>query len=107
MKDSFSEKNSCWDIRTSIKLLIFLIITLFFVKSIIWGRKGFIDYQQMCKEIYVDKGKIRKLKSRIKSINAEIDLWQKDDFMVEKSAREDLQMVCPSEKVYILEKTVA
>jgi len=107
MKDYFFyKKNSFGDMSTIIKSLIFISLLLLLGKSVIWGRKGFIDYQHVQEEIVAEKDRIRKLKNKIKEINEEIELWQKDNFMVEKTAREDLQMIFPFEKVYFLEKTV-
>ena len=102
MRREFSRKNKNWTFDGILKILIFLSLSIVFAKSFIWGNKGFLHYLSLQKEINVENQKINQLVKDIDSLKSNIDLWQNNDFMIEKMAREDLQMALPDEKVYIL-----
>ncbi len=63
---------------------------------------GMMKFFNVKKEISSEKNKYSKLKNKIAKLNNKIERWQKDDFALEKMARQELQMGFANEKVYIL-----
>ncbi|MFH1643779.1 MAG: septum formation initiator family protein [bacterium] len=104
MRREFGKKMFVWNFESITKFLIFVLIFLIFIKSFIWGNKGFIVYKQMQKDINVDLNKITETQKEIARLKTDIDQWQNNDFMIEKMARQELQMALPDEKIYVLKK---
>ncbi len=102
MRREFSRKNNFWTFQKILKTLIFLLLFFVFAKSFIWGDKGFLYYRFLQKDINLENQKIAKLVKDIDGLKSKIDLWQNSDFMIEKMARQDLQMALPDEKVCLI-----
>ena len=102
MRREFSRKNNFWTFETIFKTLIFVSLFFIFAKSFIWGNKGFLYYRSLQKDVNVENQKTMKLVKDIDSLKSKIDLWQNNDFMIEKMARQDLQMALPDEKVCLI-----
>lgn len=90
------------EIKTIIRTAVFLVVVACCFKFIIWGDNGFIKYLQLENEISQEKAKIEKKEKSIAVLEKKIKKWEKDDFELEKMAREDLQMGMANERVYIL-----
>ncbi|MCK4651128.1 septum formation initiator family protein [Candidatus Babeliales bacterium] len=85
-----------------IRTLILFVACLFFVKFIIWGNLGIVNYFDNKKKIELEKNKIVKLEQKIKILKGDIEEFLGDDFELQRMAREDLQMGFVDEKVYLL-----
>lgn len=102
MRREFSRKKSFWTVETILETLVFLLLFFVFAKSFIWGNKGFFYCRSLQEDIVADNKKINKLTKQVDNLKSEIVAWQDNDFMIEKVAREELQMALPGEKVYVL-----
>lgn len=85
-----------------LKLLLIIGALFFAVRSLIWGRIGLVNYYKMQKKLQREEERFSRLQAKIKSIKKEIESLKRDDFLVEKIARQDLQMAHPDEKMYII-----
>jgi cell division protein FtsB len=92
------------EIQKFTRSAIFLILVVAFGNLFIFGRMGIKSYFDKKKDLDTQISKISELEVKIENLNDEITRWKKDDFELEKMAREELQMGYPDEKVYILPK---
>ena len=84
------------------RITILFIFVVALINFVVLGQLGIIHYFEIKKEISSEKNKYSKLEKKIEKLNKKIECWKKDDFELEKMARQDLQMGFANEKVYIL-----
>lgn len=76
------------------------LMLIFWSKTLIWGKMGLIDYFKIKKELTCDYYKIGKLEEKISFLKNYINNFNSSNFELEKTARLELQMALPDEKVY-------
>ena len=92
------------EIRTLVRLVIFLIPTIFFLNLFIWGENGILSYLSLRKEIEIEIQSIETIKKELAQIHQDISNLKNDAFYFEKLAREDLLMGKEGEFVYLDQK---
>lgn len=88
-------------LNTIVRSFIFIFLYSFFLNSMIFSDIGILKYFEVKKELCDQQSKIIKLKNKIKETKNKIVVWQKDDFYLEKMAREELQMGYADELIYV------
>ncbi|MFC1894771.1 septum formation initiator family protein [Candidatus Dependentiae bacterium] len=89
-------------IKVFVRYIILVIFSVVCIKSIVFGDQGLNKYFNIKNEIEIESGKILRLEKKIIVLSRQINNWLKDDFELEKMAREELQMGYANEKVYLL-----
>jgi cell division protein FtsB len=89
-------------VRDLVYRSLLVVMTLFFLYSIIWSDIGFIKYYSIKREIGVKRAEVGALRHERDEIRERIDAWKNSPFYLEKAAREDLGMGGKSEVVYLV-----
>jgi cell division protein FtsB len=80
-----------------------LLLCLFNFASGLWyGEAGFRAYKKRTKAILLYQHKKQALETKLATIKDEIQAYEQDPFLVERFAREFLQMTRADEKLYIV-----
>lgn len=76
-----------------------------FLSFLITGENGIKAYRGVKLDVTREMSNIELLKKELDSLRVEIDDWKSDKFFAEKTAREELLLGMPGEKVYIIKKS--
>jgi cell division protein FtsB len=87
--------------KSVVRTIIFSGLSLTLGFYIIFGKRGVKEYLRLKQEIEQEKKMIALVEQEIHHLENKIDRWSDDQFEHEKIAREDLQMGCTNELVYL------
>ena len=74
----------------------------FFCYSVIWSDVGLYRYHALKQEVAQHKRDLATLACEIEGLEQTIAGWQKDSFLLEKMARQELHMGQPKEQVCLM-----
>lgn len=83
---------------TAIGVACLFLVTIF---TVVFGKKGVMDIHRANKQLTVLKADLAGLQSRKEALEKEIARLEKDPRAVERSARQDLGLAAPGEKVIV------
>ncbi|MBM3886541.1 hypothetical protein FJ364_01310 [Candidatus Dependentiae bacterium] len=96
---------NCVNIKDWIKLSLLAGACIWYIHYLYTNPKGIFQQRQMIAENTIDKQTIHSLIAEIDTLKQKTTALQSDSFEREKIIREDLQMSCTNEYVYLLPKT--
>ncbi|MFH0898245.1 MAG: septum formation initiator family protein [bacterium] len=91
--------------KTFLQITIIIGFCTTFGYHVIWNEHGLLNFYELKREVTKQQTIVTQLQQDIKHLQTQIQTFQADDFEKEKIAREDLQMGCTNELVYILPKS--
>lgn len=80
--------------------LIFISFCAIVTYYLIWGTNGVKTYFTFKNKIETKKAQVKALETEVLTLNNQIKQWQSDEFELEKTARQELNMSCTNELVY-------
>ena len=90
------------ELKTTIKTSVLVLFVGLALHGAFFGEKGILRHRELVQEIVTEQLAITEISQENATLNQQIAATQGDSFPREKIAREDLQMSCTNEYVYLL-----